>query len=335
MNKHKKSTIKITRAICLSIVCSFVCVISNAQKNKLVHKDAPQWFSFKWYGDSVSGRYFDKLAILLPVKIDNINANFMAQFDLGASETVLYGNTLKNYYPGRAFLYSLLDTLHPGTSDAGVVIYPSKKIALHIGNYTTKDVLFFENYGDEVPKDSLFTSSEKHIGTIGADFTKNKVLIIDYPNHKMCLLDTMTKYWSSRAVFVNCKVKNNRIQLPLTINEQVHWIMFDTGASIFPLSTNKQFWESTVDPDAKVDTLKVNSWGEKVRYYGAPIRSAVYLGKFKLSPQKAWYTENQRLLDFNKGEGITGTTGNAYFFDNVVIIDFRNNRFGIVKQEKK
>ena len=27
---------------------------------------------------------------------------------------------------------------------------------------------------------------------------------------------------------------------------------------------------------------------------------------------------------------IEGTTGNAYFFNNTVILDFRNNRFGVV-----
>ena len=117
MNKSNKSTMKTIRLTCLFIICSLMCTGSYGQKSTVPRRYVPQWFSFKWYSDSVSGRYFDKLAILLPVKIDDIKANFMAQFDLGASETVLYGNSLKNYYPCRAFLYSLLDKLHPGTSD--------------------------------------------------------------------------------------------------------------------------------------------------------------------------------------------------------------------------
>lgn len=322
---------KIPKPFIAFILLTFIAFNSTAQKRHKPGKDTYNWFSFKWYSDSVSGRFFDKLAILLPVKVNTVKANFVAQFDLGASETVLYGNVLKNYFPDQKSLYSLLDTAHSGTSDGGIVFYPSRKIDLHIGAYQTKDFLFFENYGDEIAKDSLFTASEKHIGTIGATFTKDKVLVMDIPNRRMCLLDTMTQYWASKASFVDCRMKNNRIQLPFTINGQVYWIMFDTGASIFPLSTDKSFWEAIVDPAEKPDTLKVNSWGEKVPYYGASIKPDIYLGKYKLSKQKAWYNENKRLLDFNKGEGITGTTGNAYFFNNIIIIDFKNNRFGVVR----
>ncbi|QIL41638.1 hypothetical protein G7074_21645 [Pedobacter sp. HDW13] len=322
---------KITRQLISLILLTLMAFHATAQKRLKPDREAYHWFSFKWYSDSVSGKYFDKLAVLLPVKIDTIKANFVAQFDLGANETVLYGNDLKNYFPSQQYLYSLLDTSHKATSDGGLVSYPSKKITLHIGSYQTKDFFVFDKYGDGIPKDSLYTPSLKHIGTIGASFTKNKVLVMDFPNKRMCLLDSITRYWASKASFVDCRLKNGRIQLPFTINGQQHWMMFDTGASVFPLSTDKTFWETIVDAEAQPDTLKVNSWGEKVPYYGAVIKSDIYLGKYKLPKQKAWYNENKRLLDFNKGEGITGTTGNAYFFNHVIIIDFKNKRFGVVK----
>lgn len=322
---------KLARQGILFFILFTSCIFSFGQKRPLNKTISSKWLSFSWYSDSVSGRWFDKLAVMLPVRVNNIKARFTAQFDLGSSETILYGNVLKHYFPGQPALYSLLDTTRRATSDAGVVNYPSRKIDLHIGNYITRDLLFFENYGDEVPRDSLFTTSEKHIGTIGATFTNDKVLIIDFPRNRMCILDTMTKYWSSKADFVDCRIKNNRIHLPLTINGKLHWIMFDTGASIFPLSTGKKMWESMVDTTEKPDTLLVNSWGEKVPYYGATMRNDIYLGSYKLPAGKAWYNENERLLDFNKGEGIDGTTGNAYFFQNTIIIDFKNKRFGILK----
>lgn len=50
-------------------------ITANAQDLK--------WIPFKWTGDSVSGRYFDKSSMLIPVKIDNIPANFNMQFDMG------------------------------------------------------------------------------------------------------------------------------------------------------------------------------------------------------------------------------------------------------------
>jgi hypothetical protein len=34
---------------------------------------------------------------------------------------------------------------------------------------TSKNIGIFENFGDEIPKDSVNTKSEKHIGTIAPD----------------------------------------------------------------------------------------------------------------------------------------------------------------------
>lgn len=40
--------------------------------------------------------------------------------------------------------------------------------------------------------------------------------------------------------------------------------------------------------------------------------------------------ENARLNEFNRTENIDGLTGNEYFINDVVVPDFKNNRFGVV-----
>ena len=47
----------------------------------------PNWISYKWLGDSISGKYYDKLAIMVPVTFDNLPYKFQMQLDLGAVET--------------------------------------------------------------------------------------------------------------------------------------------------------------------------------------------------------------------------------------------------------
>lgn len=44
-----------------------------------------------------------------------------------------------------------------------------------------------------------------------------------------------------------------------------------------------------------------------------------------------WYNENPRLMQFNREENIDGQEGNTCFFGDMVVLDFRNSRFGIVK----
>ena len=55
------------------------------------------WIPFEWVSDSISGKYFDKLAINIPVSIDGLPHKFNMQFDLGAVTTVIYGNSIAKY----------------------------------------------------------------------------------------------------------------------------------------------------------------------------------------------------------------------------------------------
>ena len=53
-----------------------------------------QWIPFNWEGDSLGGKYFDKVAMTIPVSLDDMPYKMMMQFDLGAMVTVVYGNPL-------------------------------------------------------------------------------------------------------------------------------------------------------------------------------------------------------------------------------------------------
>src|ERR1035437_4253068 len=52
--------------------------------------------NFYWCSDTISGRYIGKSGMLVPLQIDTIEGDYYAQFDLGASASVLYENGIKN-----------------------------------------------------------------------------------------------------------------------------------------------------------------------------------------------------------------------------------------------
>jgi hypothetical protein len=301
----------------------------SVSKPKQIKADEYPWFPFSWYAATISGKQFDKVAMLVPAKVNDLKASFTLQFDLGSNGTTIYGNTIKNYYSD-SVLKNLLHGSQKSFNDGGITNYMTKSFALHLNKLSVTDISYMDNYGEAIPVDSLYTQTEKHVGTLGANVFKNKILIIDYPNRRMCVLDSTDSYWEKKSTFVDALSNKGRLHIPLTIKGKVYWVLFDTGASLFPINTHKELWNDIVDHTAPVDTIVANSWGEKVGFYGAPIKEQVYLGKRLLAPSKAWYNENKRLLAFNKSEKIEGTTGNAYFFNNTVILDFRNNRFGVV-----
>jgi len=296
----------------------------------VTHKNKYNWFDFYWEADSISGQYFPKMAMLVPTKINDLNVNFELQFDLGANTSILYGNTLKSYYSESKIKNWLIDSTKFSPNEQ-ISYYVTKGINVQTGNFKIENITYMENYGNIIPKDSLLTKTAKHIGSLGADAFKNKILIIDFPNEKMCVLDTLDDYWKSKAIFVQTQSKRGRIHIPFKINNKTYWFLFDTGASLFPINTNKKLWTEIVEENVKTDTIISNSWGEKVNFYGRPIEKDIYIGDKKLDKNYAWYNENKRLMEFNEVENIDGLTGNAYFFNDTIVLDFKSNKFGIVK----
>ncbi|MBT2556299.1 hypothetical protein J7E24_00720 [Hymenobacter sp. ISL-91] len=288
------------------------------------------WFPFEWYTTNIKGKEY-KAAIFVPIKIQGLPANFAAQFDLGSDATVLYGDALKNYFATRAQLYALLDTTRGGMNDSGIRNYPTTGLPVSFGTTQVPQPLLMAGYGDEVPADSLYTKSRKLVGTIGGDFVADKVLVIDYPQQRMCVLDSVDAHWQAKTTFVTSQVRNNRMHIPLTIGPRTYWVLFDTGSSLFTLTTDEQTWRGITRPGGVTDTLAVNSWGKQVAFYAAPTQSAVYLGAHQLPPASAWFTRDQRQLEFLKAAKIDGLTGNAFFQNDVIVLDFKRKRFGVVR----
>src|SRR6185503_16559773 len=120
---------------------------------------------------------------------------------------------------------------------------------------------------------------------------------------------------------------------PLTVNGKVQWYMFDTGASLFPIITDENNWRSFCDL-SKVDTLKIASWGTVYNVYGAKTNRDIYFNKTKFPPTTAYMMTLREYIEMFKQEQISGTTGNAYFLNNVIALDFRNARFGVMDSSK-
>ena len=55
----------------------------------------------------------------------------------------------------------------------------------------------------------------------------------------------------------------------------------------------------------------------------------VKFGNNTLPSSNVYYIKNPMIADFFKEQNIWGITGNAYFLNKIVIIDYKNSRFGI------
>ena len=286
------------------------------------------WIPFEWVSDSISGKYYDKLAINIPVSIDGLPHKFKMQFDLGAVTTVIYGNSIAKYLDKYSGFNNKIDSTKSFIIN-GQKNPMFKNVGLNLGNvsFGERNIGYFKDYGEPIPIDSIYTSSEKHIGTIAPDLFKDKYLIIDYPNKRICVTKNLPRKLS-KVDFQACSITSGRVTIPLTINGKVENLMFDSGSSMFSLITSEEN-ANQISVINIVDSLSMNSWGDNMTAYGKKINSEVKFGKTILQPSNVYYVKNEMIAEFFKQQNIWGITGNAYFLNKIVIIDYKNSRFGI------
>lgn len=243
---------------------------------------------------------------------------------------MLYGNAIQPYLNQSETLKQKIDT----TSEVWIQGQRNptiKGVNLKLDQvlFRNLDVALFEGFGDTLTVDSVKTRTVKHVGTIAPDLFQNKILIIDYPKHRLCVVDELPKSYS-KANFVDFKLKEGRIKIPFVINNKERDLLFDTGSSLFTLFTSEANIKDVSDPSTAVsDSIEISTWGNYYYVYGNEVVSDVKLGDKLMPNTTAFYTTLEDMTSFFDEEEIWGITGNAYFLSNTVIIDYKNNRFGI------
>lgn len=282
------------------------------------------WAPFVWSNDTISEKYFEKSAMHIPCKIEGLPFTFTFQFDLGANVSGLYENNVSSFYKKYPDLENRFDRLR-----SPLQFWTNKRAFkdLHISfaNYklSNKWSYFYNDYGEKFYIDSSTPKDTFPIGTIGADLFENKTLIIDYPNQRFAICDTIPNLYN--MVFSNIELDEvGRVLLPMSIKGKNYKILFDNGSSLFPLivTDDKINSFSTL---SNTDTLKVNSWGVYHNIIGRFMTDSFQLAGLSFVNTKVYadFRSEQRTNQHD------GTTGNFLFWDKTIIIDFRNKKFGV------
>lgn len=279
-------------------------------------------------------RKIEKTAMSVPVKIGEMPYPFDAQFDLGASATMVYGNTFAPYMQKHSEIKQRLDTTRT-VNIQGERCAILSKIDLTLGEtaFPQTDVVLFSNYGDAMTADSVGTSSVKHIGTIAADLFNTGVLVIDYPGERLCGMKNVPQAWEQEFEFVDIDydAEMNWILIPLKIGGEVRKVLFDTGSSMFSLLSSPSHIAGIADTTNCTDSLSVGAWENTVQVHGYAPHAAVQFGSVAFTPHSVYaspYLDDQTLEE----AGFWGIVGNRYFLDRTIIVDYRNKRFGISRK---
>jgi hypothetical protein len=319
-------TVIIVVSISIIVVCGTSYLADSHEYNawQVIGDSEISWAKFTWAGDSIGDKYVERVLMNIPAKIEGLPYNFTFQFDLGSSLTMIYeknANSIVAKHPEFKNRITRLESTLQFWNKHKIF----KELSITFGHLTakTKDCFVLEDFGQTLTIDNLNDTTPIHIGTIGADLFKGKVLIIDYPNQKFAICNSVPQTYTFKFIDIEID-KSGRIVLPMKMKKNSYRITFDNGSSLFPIITlAKNTSKFSVNPNT--DTLTISSWGE---YHD--VTGKIITDSFELAGQNY---SNVKVYSNHSGLGIDnstdGTTGNALFWNKMIIIDFKNKKFGV------
>lgn len=273
-----------------------------------------------WVDDTIGGQLIKKTAFYVPVKIEGIKENLFMQFDTGNGATVLYGKTLNKL---------LKNYPHVNTSFSKDSIQYFNNATLNIGNLKLKaEKLKLLDYMGSSEIDSSFIK----IGTLGFDTFVGRTLILDFKNDKIAITNkSINELEETYEIIEQASVDKFPLLIPVKIGEDNSRLFYDTGSSMFSLLTSEKKLAS-IQSDHKTDTICcVRSWGKKYEIYRKQIDLPIKVGSSAHKGEFVYGYFKLNAIDYVPNWFLFGITGNRLFENQKLVIDNKNNKFGICK----
>lgn len=282
------------------------------------------WSPFEWISFSIGDKTFDRAAILIPVKLTGTTRALWMQLDTGSDATMVYEIPWKQLHL----------TVPQAAGDSSKIL-----LSAAIGNQWFDSLWVRMAYGFG---DSLTEKEERPvIGTIGQDWLIGRILLLDFPHKRFCLLssvESIPKEFLARASFVDLHNRNNKLFITIEVADTAsNYFFFDTGSSLFQIVTTPALWKKFTGlrgDEKNIARLKVPSWGKEAILLGAPTKGPLKIGSLTVRNPTVYF-DSTALNDFTTWPfKVDGLVGNALFYDHhTILIDLIKNRFGVLRNK--
>jgi hypothetical protein len=291
--------------------------------------DSISYSPIKWHLDTTIEGNVEETSIFVPVTLNGISQNLYMQFDLGSNITGFYGNTLK----ALAEKYPELDThLVQGKRST---YFKNAELGINKKyNKKANKLYIWEDLGQSDLDTSFlnFVNAEDDaiiLGTIGYDVLGSQVLILDLKDDRYALTSAIPADIKGKADFIDeADLNKFPILLPFRFGGKKITLIYDTGSGNFPVLTGTNRLKRLAD-ETSIDTVdKASRFGELHNVYR--LKNA---GDISLEDIEFGNFDVYGMKIFNKFWfiGLYGLTGNNFFKDKVVVIDRKNNKFGLIE----
>ncbi|WP_134089838.1 hypothetical protein [Olivibacter sp. XZL3] len=271
--------------------------------------------TFIWRGDTINGQWEPYAAMLVPVGLNSYPKQLYMQFDLGAQASLFYHEPLQaiaERYP--AALQKVDSTLYVFNLGINTTTISAKNIAIENGGEANGDI----------------------IGTIGVDFIKNHLIVIDYPQQVLHIGNTLAQHYAAPDNWTDFEFLGNRILLPGIIQEKQRLLYFDSGSSSFELITNKESCKQLAQPQTQPQVYTVQSWYGSLTAHTYPTDEEISIAGKSLAIERVTYMdgankEMQAIEAQLQHIGIEGMIGNKLFLNYRLWINMQDKKFALTQ----
>lgn len=269
---------------------------------------------FYWSNDTILGVHTEKVALYLPVKLDILSEQVLFQLDLGASTSEIYSKSLNLLYGKK------LDSL-------GYLW----NVQFNVNNSVSKIEEIFVN--KKLGNNERIDNKLK-LGNLGYDYFINKILVLDYLNIKFMITDYLQNdYYKGFTEINNVSINKFPILLETKLNGKKSKVMLDTGSSIIEFMTYPEKFDRLKGESIVREKCCVKSFGKDYTFSEVETTNELEIfnkkiPNLKISTTSKFKEDNQAVFGM-KLLGIEGITGNKFLLDNIIILDFKENKLWV------
>jgi hypothetical protein len=323
--------------IIILIICTLIFSSCGMLRKKMssssftqinIESDSIYYTPIIWNFDTIKNGETNKTAMFIPVYVKDFDQYAKMQLDLGATSSMFYYKTLIALSENYPDINSRLKVTEKGNH-----FYENSVIAFNEGVLLKKDKLYvMKNMGHDTLPENMPV-----IGTLGYDILDEYILIIDYINDRSALVSELPVELEKKVKFIeNADLKNFPIILPFKLGQKKVRLLFDTGSSSFQVLTSTRRLKKLAVKREIMPIDSVYSWGKVDVVYKAKVQKIkdpnLYLGDINFGKVEVTGLDRLNTLSI-LGRYLYGITGNVIFEDCVIVIDRKNNRFGIMRNE--
>lgn len=273
----------------------------------------------KWTSNFLNDKEINKAALFVPVKIKGLEGNLFMQFDTGTKKSIIYGKTLEKILIDKTKIQTFYD------KDS---VQFFKNISIVLGETLMKSnkIRISQSMGDKKIDTSFI-----NIGTIGFDAIVNRTLILDFKNDLLAITERASDSLNYTLEEVkNASVNKFPLLIPAKIGKEKTRLFYDTGSSMFSLITSNKKLKSI--NHEKIDTICcISNWGRKIPVHRKKLSTSISLGNYSFKNDFVYGCEILNIVDYLPNWFLFGITGNKMFDKQLIVIDVKNNKFGIQK----